>query len=109
MPVVNPVPFGDTARAGHRVCSVPWHSAGVLGNGDVVACCVPGMEMGNLNNNSMEEIWNGPAYQQLRATVNSPNPPLPCAACPIFRRTDNPDSYLIHSALQRMKEKEVSK
>ena len=88
--------------AGRRLCTVPWTSAVVLGNGDVAACCVPGLVMGNLNEASMQEIWNGKSYQELRATVNSDKPLPTCAACPMFRLTDNPDSYLIHSAMQRL-------
>ena len=97
-----PEPFSGVARPGRRPCTVPWESAVILGNGDVAACCVPGHNMGNLNENTMEEIWSGPRYQELRATVNSANPLPVCAACPMFRQTDNPDSYLIYSALERM-------
>jgi MoaA/NifB/PqqE/SkfB family radical SAM enzyme len=97
-----PEPFQGIALPGRRPCTVPWESAVILGNGDVAACCVPGLTMGNLNEATMEEIWNGPRYQELRATVNSDKPLPVCAACPMFRKTDNPDSYLIHSALERM-------
>jgi MoaA/NifB/PqqE/SkfB family radical SAM enzyme len=100
--VTIPQPFSGASRAGRKLCSVPWTSAVVLGNGDVAACCVPGTVMGNLNHASMEEIWNGPSYRQLRATVNSGTPSAVCATCPMFRHTDNPDSYLIHSALKRL-------
>jgi len=97
-----PPAFSGTPHSGRGLCTVPWHSAVVLGNGDVAACCVPGMEMGNLNEQSLEEIWNGPRYQELRATVNTAHPQPVCAACPMFRKTDNPDSYLIYSALKRL-------
>ena len=97
-----PAPFGDAPVAGRRPCSVPWQAAAILGNGDVQACCIPGTVMGNLNESTMEEIWNGEHYQALRRTVNSANPTPVCAACPMFRRTDNPDSYLIYSATKRL-------
>ena len=48
----------------------------------------------------MTEIWQGDRYQQLRATVNGPNPPAPCSICPMFRRTGNRASYLQHSGRQ---------
>jgi MoaA/NifB/PqqE/SkfB family radical SAM enzyme len=86
-------------RRGHRLCGDPWVSAAVFGNGDVAACCVPGMTMGNLHQQSMEEIWNGERYQALRRTVNSPNPPAPCGACTYHRRHDNPGAYLFHRAM----------
>jgi radical SAM protein with 4Fe4S-binding SPASM domain len=95
--LVIPPPFNFCAtRRGHKFCSAPWESAVILGNGDVQACCVPAseMRMGNLNEQTMEEIWNGPRYQQLRERVNSANPPEICNACPIYRKENNPDSYM---------------
>lgn len=74
----------------------------MLGNGDVLACCVPGLKMGNLHENTMEEIWNGPRYQELRWSVNSPNPPPSCRTCPFVRDINDPDSYLIHGAKARL-------
>jgi len=100
--VTIPPPFAGISRGGRRICTEPWNSAVILGNGDVAACCVPGLVMGNLTEASMEEIWNGERYRELRATVNSATPHPVCASCPMFRHTDNPDSYLIHSAMQRV-------
>ena len=96
-----PPPFNQGFHTGRTPCPVPWTSAMILANGDVAACCVPGTVMGNLNRNSMEEIWSGPSYRNLRATVNSRNPAAPCSVCPVFKKTDNRDSYLFHSALRR--------
>jgi len=101
--VTIPPPFAGVSRAGRRLCAEPWNSAVVLGNGDVAACCVPGLVMGNLNKSSMQEIWNGKSYRDLRASVNSATPEPVCAACPMLRHTDNPDSYLIYSAMRRLK------
>jgi radical SAM protein with 4Fe4S-binding SPASM domain len=82
-------------RTGHRgFCDIPWKSAVVLGNGDVAVCCVPRTKIGNLGEQTMEEIWNGPLYQAFRSAVNSTHPPPMCAACPMFRRANNADSYM---------------
>jgi radical SAM protein with 4Fe4S-binding SPASM domain len=92
-----PEPFDFcTTRQGHTFCPEPWRSAMVLGNGDVQVCCVPGpeMRMGNLHEQTMEEIWNGTRYQQFRMAVNSKKPPAACNACPIYRVRNNPDSYM---------------
>lgn len=97
-----PEPFGTEEVGERRHCSIPWRGAGVLGNGDVLACCVPGLKMGNLHENTMEEIWNGPRYQELRWSVNSPNPPPSCRTCPFVRDINDPDSYLIHGAKARL-------
>ena len=93
-------PFGGKRRS-RRPCEVPWKDAIITGSGDVLACCVPGMLMGNLHRNTMEEIWDGPAYRQLRATVNSDAPPAPCRACPFVCGLDNEESHLIYSARRR--------
>lgn len=88
------------ARAGRRSCPEPWRSAVVLGNGDVMACCIPGTRMGNLRETSMEELWNGPAYQVFRLAVNSAEPPTACRICPIYRDPRDAESYLPHRALR---------
>jgi radical SAM protein with 4Fe4S-binding SPASM domain len=93
-----PPPFPGVEEEGHRHCPAPWESAVILGNGDVAACCVPGTVMGNLNEQSMEEIWSGPRYREFRVRINSPSPPRPCSICPMFRKTGNKGSYLQHSA-----------
>jgi radical SAM protein with 4Fe4S-binding SPASM domain len=80
-------------------CSLPWEAAYLLANGDVLACCVPGMHMGNLHQESMEDIWNGPKYQKLRRTVNSIQRPASCVACPFNRKANNPLSYMPHRAI----------
>lgn len=90
---------GRPARRGHRQCQVPWTSLTMLGNGDVQVCCVPRTRIGNLHEQSMEEIWNGPAYQAFRTAVNSDRPPPMCESCPMFRKTNNPDSYLLHRVM----------
>lgn len=98
LPMGVPPPFHTVQEVGHRFCNVPWVSAAILGNGDVAACCVPGTVMGNLHEQSMEEIWTGPRYRAFRAKVNSDTPPRPCSFCPMVRRVGNRGSYLQYSA-----------
>ena len=50
--------------------------------------------MGNLLEEPMEQIWNGPRYREFRRRVNSADPPDPCANCPIHRHANNRESYL---------------
>jgi MoaA/NifB/PqqE/SkfB family radical SAM enzyme len=79
---------------GHARCEVPWEAAVILGNGDVAVCCVPRTTVGNLNVTSMEELWNGPVYQEFRRRVNSTTPPPQCGSCPMMRNHSNIHSYL---------------
>jgi len=48
-------------------CGYPWIQAVIRANGDVCSCCQRRHIMGNLNENTFDEIWNGEKYQSLRA------------------------------------------
>lgn len=76
-------PAAEPKPTGPAPCYLPWTSVNILENGDVLPCCVAGSSliMGNLKRNSFREIWNGPAYQKLRKTVNSKRPHPTCATC----------------------------
>jgi radical SAM protein with 4Fe4S-binding SPASM domain len=69
-------------------CLIPWGSAVILANGDVMACCVPGSKMGNVGEQPLEVIWQGEAYRRLRRRVNSADAPSLCTNCQ-FRNTLN--------------------
>jgi radical SAM protein with 4Fe4S-binding SPASM domain len=77
----------------HAPCEVPWATAAITANGDVMACCVPGTVIGNLNEQSLAEIWNGPAFAAFRSRVNTPNPPAPCRNCGMARVHNNRKAY----------------
>lgn len=79
-------------------CLLPWESATVLANGDVMACCVPGAKIGNLTEVTLEGIWTGERYRRLRERVNSSNPPKLCGSCQ-FRNAAN--RYGGHNSLHR--------
>ena len=65
-----PVAFPEALPAGARIHTCeqnPWETAHVLSNGDVVVCeILDKAPMGNLFEQSIEEIWNGPPYQEFR-------------------------------------------
>jgi radical SAM protein with 4Fe4S-binding SPASM domain len=47
-------------------CYIGWIDARVKPNGDVAPCNPCDLAMGNLHVNSLQEIWNGPAYREFR-------------------------------------------
>jgi MoaA/NifB/PqqE/SkfB family radical SAM enzyme len=49
-----------------RDCRAPWEWALVTTSGQVRPCCFARGTVGNLNDSSFEEIWNGPKIQALR-------------------------------------------
>ena len=77
----------------HAPCEVPWGSAAIMANGDVMACCMPGTVIGNLHRQSLDEIWNGAAFRAFRRRVNSPDPPASCRNCGMARVHNNRKAY----------------
>lgn len=55
-------------------CYDPWESINIEPNGDVFPCSVSSQVMGNINEESLEQIWNGARYQDFRGRVNIPGP-----------------------------------
>jgi len=53
-------------------CYDPWESINIEPNGQVYPCSVSTQVMGNINEQSIEEIWNSPRYQDFRSRVNIP-------------------------------------
>jgi len=68
------------ARGRIRHCPLPWWNTYVETDGSVRACCVFPV-LGNLLEESFRDIWNGPAYRELRRTVNTPDMPEYCKQC----------------------------
>jgi radical SAM protein with 4Fe4S-binding SPASM domain len=61
-----------------QYCEYPWTSLTVMAEGNVVPCTqISNNEivLGNVKNNSLNEIWNGSKYQELRKMHISGNFP----------------------------------
>jgi GT2 family glycosyltransferase/MoaA/NifB/PqqE/SkfB family radical SAM enzyme len=80
-----PSPYPGLLPADGRIFSCeqnPWETTHVLSNGDVVACEVlDKIPLGNLRQQSMPEIWNGPRYRAFRAQYHRGEVPE-CRSCP---------------------------
>jgi radical SAM protein with 4Fe4S-binding SPASM domain len=70
------------------LCINPWTSVSVAANGDVVSCCFifdPKREevnwLGNLNDQSLAEIWVGPRARELRLQHKQDQLTGQCAEC----------------------------
>ncbi len=78
---------GDDPAAA-SVCAYPWQQMIVDLTGEVVPCCFwsgygnSGKPLGNTNANSLDEIWNGAAWQELRrANASGATQGTPCHKC----------------------------
>lgn len=69
------------ARGWRKGCNVPWLHIIIGANGEVHPCCISPTVLGNLYENSIEEIWFGPKYAGFRKALKSPHPPRDCFGC----------------------------
>ena len=71
------------------LCRRPWTLMYFTANGRALPCCIApfsqqGYEhytLGDATQQTISEIWNGPAYQAFRAALHSAKPPQACANC----------------------------
>jgi radical SAM protein with 4Fe4S-binding SPASM domain len=71
------------------LCHRPWTVIYFTANGRALPCCIApfaqrGYEnytLGDATQQTLREIWNGPAYQRFRQALQSDSPPQSCANC----------------------------
>jgi MoaA/NifB/PqqE/SkfB family radical SAM enzyme len=71
------------------LCRRPWAVMYFTANGRALPCCIApfsqsGYEnytLGDATRQSLREIWNGPAYREFRAAIQSDAPPRCCSGC----------------------------
>ena len=71
------------------MCRRPWTVMYFTANGRALPCCIApfsqrGYEhytLGDATQQTLQEIWNGPAYQSFREALLSDHPPSACANC----------------------------
>ncbi|MGD0842940.1 MAG: radical SAM/SPASM domain-containing protein [Geobacteraceae bacterium] len=71
-----------------NVCAHPWQQISINIDGAVFPCCFwssyqnTGAPLGNVNEQTIGEIWNGPGYRNLRRSLAAGETAgLPCQAC----------------------------
>lgn len=73
-------------------CIRPWSLMYITANGTALPCCISpfaaaeyaSILLGNVLEQPLMEVWNGPRYQELRSKVMSDDPaPWPCQDCGI--------------------------
>lgn len=78
----NDVINEDIKKLGlQKGCYVPWLHSFIAHNGDVHSCCISPRVLGNLNENTFEEIWCGEKYREFRRRLRSHNPNEECRRC----------------------------
>jgi len=76
---------------GRQRCNWPWQGAYISYQGTSMPCCMISTPdryaLGNLSEQSFEHLWNGPAYEDFRARLDSGEPPEVCRACSVYSGT----------------------
>lgn len=62
-------------------CTQPWSVLYVTWKGEVRTCCFNETVLGDLNRNTIEEIWNGSTYQAFRRSILDRRVPSGCHDC----------------------------
>ncbi len=67
-------------------CSMATNYVKIEPNGEVYPCCRGPREllMGNVNEQSMAEIWNGEQYREFRRRMNRKDYPEVCSTCDVL-------------------------
>ena len=97
--VVNQAPFVRTIPADvlsvmvdeikeryPHFCSMATNYVKIEPNGKVFPCCrgPRELEMGNVNEQSIEQIWNGPKYREFRRRMHARDYPEVCRGCDVL-------------------------
>ena len=78
----NDLPDSEISRLSmQKGCHVPWLDSFIAHNGDVHPCCVSPRVLGNLKEQTFEEIWNGERYRIFRRNLKSCNTNEECKRC----------------------------
>ncbi|HEX5415452.1 MAG TPA: radical SAM protein [Chloroflexota bacterium] len=84
------VPASGLPSAPWHGCSRPWRLAYITANGNVLPCCIApftdvpydSIVLGNVNQGSLAEVWNGERYREFRERhASRDNPPECCRRC----------------------------
>ena len=70
-----------SAQTKHHFCILPWVHLHVSQNGRVSPCCNNNRHLGNVQEQSIKEIWDGKKFRELREQFNDDIPDKRCSHC----------------------------
>lgn len=87
-------------------CMMPWVHMHAFADGRVYPCCFGDyhLPMGNLRENTMEEVWNNEKYRELRRNMLNEKPSSVCKKC--YEQESN-DIFSLRNSINRSHEKYV--
>jgi radical SAM protein with 4Fe4S-binding SPASM domain len=79
-----------------RRCTEAWSTVYVRPNGEIMACPYMDHPMGSLRESTLNQIWTGDTYRDLRACLVSGRYWPECASCCGFNESGGVDEYSSH-------------
>jgi MoaA/NifB/PqqE/SkfB family radical SAM enzyme len=81
----------DPNEFGADHCGNPWSYVNIKTNGIILACCFSQAPLGSIKDKSFDEVWNGPAFLDLRESLAKQRPWRSClqANCNYLRGLDS--------------------
>lgn len=93
----SPGIYVDKPTTYHKRCRRPWDRIRILIDGTVIPCCILySMGMGNLEEKSFRQVWNGHLYRKFREGFRKSNENLPmrCRFCRLDSDDDSNNGLL---------------
>jgi len=85
----------NTALVKTNICSMPFYTLQINVDGTVYPCCTPGVScIGNVQNTSLKEIWEGPSYEFQRRMLDGVNGITFCESCKSMKYRVYPEDSL---------------
>jgi len=78
---IEPPATDPRARFGQAFCVAPWLNLNISIGGDAKPCCEIKGDFGHVRRQSIEEIWQGPEFRRLRATLLEDERDDRCTKC----------------------------
>ena len=68
---------------GNNFCMLPWIHMHGWSDGNAYPCCMsdPDVPIGNLRDNTLEEVWNNDTYKRMRLNMLNNKPSKECVKC----------------------------
>ncbi|MDB5073371.1 MAG: radical protein [Candidatus Eremiobacteraeota bacterium] len=87
LPRVTPVEHAP-GTPGRSRCDWPWRGPYVAYDGTAMPCCMVATpdraSLGNVVREGVDAVWNGAAYEDFRARLDSDEPPEICKSCSVY-------------------------
>lgn len=73
--------LSTTYQLPDTICAIPWSNINLRSSGEISPCCMSLDSLGDINKDSLSDVFYGPAMQQLRQEFVDGKRPQGCSPC----------------------------